>query len=346
MKKGIQSVLVAAVVMTASACSTVGVIVPVTKPAEINLKGKNEIIVNDIVPANPANPHLVQGGQILADMVRERLAESNFTIIDRNHLGSVMMELQLGASDLASPEGQAKLGKLMTGSVMVSGRMDNYEAGSDVTAEKRKCTRYEDGQEIVYPCVVYTRKAFSNVRASFNVIDIQSAQNLKTKVLTCKNTASTQATDAEPDDIDLDALREECALKVAADFAKVIAPWTQRVEAFFQKDGSLPTLEIGIKYAQAGDWNSAIANFQKAIDESASNPDIKVKAAGKAYWNMGLALEFTGKFDEAAKHVKKAYELTNDGDYLSELDNIKRMKADQAKLDQQLQDAGSSPAQQ
>jgi len=342
MKKVIQPVLIATVAVIVSACSTVGVIVPVTKPAEINLKGKNEIIVNDIVPGDPGNSDLVRGGQILADMVREGLAESNFKIIDRNHLGSIMAELQLGSSDLASPEGQAKLGKIMTGSVMVSGRMDNYDAGDKVTGEKRECTRYEGDTEIRYRCVVYTRTAGSNVRASFNVIDVASAQNLKTKVLTCKNSATTKATDAVPDEIDLDALREECARQVAADFNKVIAPWTQHLKAFFQKDGSLPTLETGIQYAQAGDWESAIANFQKAIDEAATNPKIKPKAAAYAHWNMGLALEFTGKFDEAIVHVKKAYEISNNKDYLGEIDNIKKMKADQAKLEEQQRDSGAS----
>lgn len=204
MKKVIWMVFITAI--AASACSKVGVVVPVTKPAEINLRGKNEIIVSDLTPANPWDPNLIRGGQILADMVRENLAGSNFKIIDRNHLGRIMTELQLATSDLASPEGQLKLGRLMTGSVMVTGRMDNYEAGSEVTGERQKCKRYEDGEEIVYRCVVYTRNAYSTVRASFSVIDIESSQNLKTKMLACENTAWTQATDAEPAHIDLEAL--------------------------------------------------------------------------------------------------------------------------------------------
>lgn len=340
-KKVILMVFITAI--AASACSKVGVVVPVTKPAEINLRGKNEIIVSDLTPANPWDPNLIRGGQILADMVRENLAGSNFKIIDRNHLGRIMTELQLATSDLASPEGQLKLGRLMTGSVMVTGRMDNYEAGSEVTGERQKCKRYEDGEEIVYRCVVYTRNAYSTVRASFSVIDIESSQNLKTKMLACENTAWTQATDAEPAYIDLEALIQQCALQVADDFTKVVAPWTQYERAYFQKDGSLPTLEIGIKYAQAGEWDLAIVNFQRAIDAAASNPKIKVKAAGKAYWNLGLAFEFTGRFDEAAEYVKKAYELSNDGDYLNELDRIRRMKADSARLREQLRDAESAP---
>lgn len=57
---------------------------------------------------------------------------------------------------------------------------------------------------------------------------------------------------------------------------------------------------------------------------------------------MGLAFEFTGRFDEAAEYVKKAYELSNDGDYLNELDRIRRMKADSARLREQLRDAESA----
>ena len=117
-------------------------------------------------------------------MVRENLAGSNFKIIDRNHLGRIMTELQLATSDLASPEGQLKLGRLMTGSVMVTGRMDNYEAGSEVTGEGKSATiRGRRGDRL--RCVVYTRNAYSTVRASFSVIDIESSQNLKTKMLAC-----------------------------------------------------------------------------------------------------------------------------------------------------------------
>ena len=43
MKKVILMVFITAI--AASACSKVGVVVPVTRPAEINLRGKNEIIV-------------------------------------------------------------------------------------------------------------------------------------------------------------------------------------------------------------------------------------------------------------------------------------------------------------
>ncbi len=74
-------------------CSTVGVKVPVMRPAEINLKGKKELVVGQI-SGREANK--------MSAYIKQKAVDSGyFKVIDRKHLDEVMAELELSTSDLA-----------------------------------------------------------------------------------------------------------------------------------------------------------------------------------------------------------------------------------------------------
>ena len=309
-------------------CSTVGVKVPMMRPAEINLKGKNELVVGQISGQN-ANK--------MSAYVKQKAVDSGyFKVIDRKHMDKVMAELKLSTSDLVDTNSRKKLGKLMTGSVLIMGNILDYNYTEDVSREIRECTKKVKKKVYRYQCTRYYRKGTAVVRASFDIVDIETGETLRSKALEGKRSHATSATNERPARIDSNLLLDTCMNVVATSLIRAIAPWKDVVTANFKKDGDLPMMETGISYAQAGLWNDALLQFKSAVEMADTNPDVSPKVAALAHWNLGLAYEYTAQFDDAEASIKKAFALSSDADYLRELKNIEKLKSENKKLREQL----------
>ena len=309
-------------------CSTVGVKVPVMRPAEINLKGKNELVVGQISGRN--------ADKMSAYVKQKAVNSAYFKVIDRKHLDRVMAELKLSTSDLVDNDSRKKLGKLMTGSVLIMGNILDYNYTENLSREIRECTKTVKKKVYKYNCTQYYRNGLAVVRASFDIVDIETGETLRSKALESKRNGATSAINEQPARIDGNSLLDTCMKEVATNLIRAIAPWKDVVTANFKKDGDLPMMEAGISYAQAGLWNDALLQFKSAVEMADTNPDISPKVAALAYWNLGLTYEYTAQFEDAEKCIKKAFALSSDADYLRELKNIEKLKSENKKLREQL----------
>src|ERR1700693_4643493 len=98
------------------ACGTVAVRVPVMKPAEINMAPYQNVAVGDMTGT---------GNRPMSDSLEEALVNTNrFTVVDRQHMASVMRELHLSSTDLADPNAAARLGKGVTAGALVFGDVE------------------------------------------------------------------------------------------------------------------------------------------------------------------------------------------------------------------------------
>lgn len=311
-----------------AACSTVRVQVPVMRPAEINLRGKSELVIGEL--QGPSNEKMTM-------LLKNAISDSGrFKLVNRTHLDQILAELALSQSDLADTDNQKKLGKLMSGSIMLVGTIERSDYEENVDVRDETCTKRENKKEVKYPCVRHTRTGNAQVAVGFDVIDIETAENLKAKRLTCTRSSTTQEYDNDPPRIDGEQLLESCHAQVVAEFMKAIAPWQDYVSAPFQKDSDVPMLELGISYAQRGEWKDAIQKFREGVEFAGSQPGLAAETVAKAHWDLGLAYEYTFQFDEAEAEVKKAYDMSGNDDYLSELNNIKRLREERRKLLEQL----------
>lgn len=325
-RTGAQLAMALAVVMVS--CSTVKVRVPVMRPAEINLRGKTELVIGSIY-----GPDHYELTNILKDAIS---SSGRFKLVDRQNLDKVMAELQLSQSDLADGESRKKLGKLMTGSIMLIGNVEQSDYQETVDTKKDTCTKTEDKKTVKYPCTKITRRGTAKVVTNFDVIDVETGENLKPKRLTCQKNAVRRETDGNPPRIDGDSMVDQCRREVVAEFMKAIAPWHDYVDAPFLKDGDIPMLEMGINYAQRGEWDEAIKKFREAVELTNKQPGLAADVVAKGHWNLGLSYQYTFQFEKAREEVKRAFDMTGNKDFLRELDNIKRLEAEQAKLQEQL----------
>lgn len=305
-----------------SGCSTVKVPMQVTHPAEICMNKYKQVAIGDI------SGNL---GQSFGDGIKNELVENDrFTVVDRSRMNQIMAELNLSQSDLSESKNRLKLGKMMCASAMISGHVDgNYK--ENLTYETRKCGDEESGY---YKCRYYTRTGKYKTNGSIDVIDIETGQIIRSKVLNASSSDSNScySSDGKPAPIDKDALSSSALSDNLATFLKSIAPWTEILQVPFVKDGDIPDLERGINQIKIGDNEKAIETFSRAAKSAETNPEIDPETIAKAYFNIGLTQCFTCNHDAAIDAFKKAYSLDPDDDYLKWVKTAKAHKSEYKKL--------------
>ncbi len=102
--------------------------VPVTRPAEINLRGINKIAIGEING---------NGGQTVSDLLTSKLFESGkFEVLDRAHLDRIMREHSLNLSGAVDEKSAAELGKLVGAAVLVFGNMSTFKYEQQSSVDK------------------------------------------------------------------------------------------------------------------------------------------------------------------------------------------------------------------
>lgn len=304
-------------------CARMEVPIPVMHPAEINLQGRDQVKIDRVSG---------RGGREMEAHIREILGRSpTIKLVDATIQGPI-----IGYQPPTPAPGQKQSGGL----IVVRGDVLEYDYDEHMSRTMTTCTRrvkrnnkYVDEQ---YGCPHYTRTGRVRVRAAFQVIDGETGQVIRPKSVACEDREQTQATDSTPSYIDGEDMLIKCAQKAAFDFTKTISPWVEDVKAGFYKDDALPMLEKGIELARLGQWDQAISLFKQGVAAAAADPTIKPKAAARAHWDLGLAYEYTGRFDEAYFEIRKAYELTSEPEYGQELRNVNKMRHEKEELDKQL----------
>lgn len=312
----------------ATGCGTVHVAVPVQRPAEINMAKFKDVLI-----------YRIDGnrGNAFADGLKERLISSGrFNVVDRTSMQPILTELQLSQSDLAQSDKAAKVASIQTASAMIKGRVDgSYD--EKVTYSDQRVYR-DKNDKVGYNVRTYTRTGTVNTGGSIDVIDVVTSKVLKSMNQGNRCQAQTSAErDPRPEAIDRNGLFSACTSKNLDAFMKAISPWTEYVRAPFRTDGDIPMLEAGVNKAKVGDMPGAADTFQEAAKSAEMNPKIKPKTIAKAYFNMGLANQYSDRHDKAMEAFNKAYSLDPSADCAEQMAICKRLRAEKAKLDEQNQ---------
>ena len=338
-----KNLLAAAALALLAACSTTRVIkVQIVHPAEVNLSGS--------VAITQLNGD--HGGQI-ATLLEEKLLETGgrFQVIDRSHMGAVMNELKLSASDLSQSNNAVKLGKLMTASAIISADIqDKYKE------EPRRRT-FTDNQGRTHTSTSWEGEAY--VRADFKIVDVTTGQLLLARVLESRKTwsggpgpalgALLGAQDTQGARPDREKLESEARGEVVARLVAAVAPRKEYGQAEFETDSAIPQLDGGIGWASRGEWKKAQDSFNDGVHAAENNPGISSKTLAKGYLDAGLAYVFAGDYDSGIKLLSKAYDLSQDSKVLDRIDQAKQLQADASKYAAQTaapapSDAPAAPA--
>lgn len=282
--------------------------VPITRPAEINLSQFDKIAVGDI-----------EGnvGFLLAGDLTTRLFESSyFEILDREHLNRIMAEHSLNLSGAVGSHTAAEVGKIIGSSALIFGHSD---AGFNYNRHIGKEYKNKDGSIYRY----YHIDTIAKLKTNLRVVDLMTGKIVAIKSFNKDKKDQRRARDKWPKRPDTDAMLSNMITATINDFMKMIAPYNDYVLVTFANT-SQPDADAGIAAAKNGDWRTALIRFQMACQK---NP----KESGNWY-NLGLGYLYNYKYEKALEALKNAYALSPEQDYLTEMDNVKQLKAEQDAL--------------
>lgn len=298
------------------ACSTVAVRVPVMKPAEINMAPYSSVALGGMTG---------NGDRPMTGLLEEALVATNrFAVVDRSHMDKVLRELQLSSTDLADPSKAAKLGQVVTAGALIFG--DVNETYHEVPSSER--IKDDKGKETTL------HKLYGQLvlRATFKIVDVSTGRLVIAKTYEEKRDDTNRGVNRQPDPIDRASLEQGARSAVLDRFMRAIVPHQEFMTANFVKEDKIPQLEGGIGWAERGEWKKAQDTFNAAAQDAEKNTKLDAKTIAKCYWNLGLSYEYAGDYAKANDMINKAFTLSNDRDMLGELDNIKRLQADAARL--------------
>jgi tetratricopeptide (TPR) repeat protein len=286
------------------------------KPAEINMAPYSSVALGGMTG---------NGDRPMTGLLEEALVATNrFAVVDRSHMDKVLRELQLSSTDLADPSKAAKLGQVVTAGALIFG--DVNETYREVPSSER--IKDDKGKETTL------HKLYGQLvlRATFKIVDVSTGRLVIAKTYEEKRDDTNRGLNRQPEPIDRDSLERGARSAVLDRFMRAIVPHQEFMTANFVKEDKIPQLEGGIGWAERGEWKKAQDTFNAAAQDAEKNTKLDAKTIAKCYWNLGLSYEYAGDYAKANDMINKAYTLSNDRDMLGELDNIKRLQADAARL--------------
>jgi len=308
--------LVALFLAGGAGCAGNAIKVPVTMPAEIDLKGIRSIAMGEIDG---------RGGLDLYDALETQLTScGRFEVVDRQHLEEVMKEKSLSLSGAIDPATATEIGRLLGASALIFGRVSRFDYAENVTNHGWKDKQGK-------PHVSYTRTGTFTESVTLQVTDLTTGMILTKVPLDSHHERSENATDDQPAGIDRDGLTEQCRTEIVTAFMRKIAPYQTVVQVSFKSSKESPELESGINYAKAGDAEKARQVFGQAVSDHPADP--------LALFDYAVACELCGRFEEALASYEKAYVALPRQFILEARRRCDKRQADEQRLRQQQQDA-------
>ncbi len=107
-----------------------------------------------------------------------------------------------------------------------------------------------------------------------------------------------------------------------------ITPHTDYVTVSFAKnDQKLPETDRGFDFARSGLWAEAAEQFNAAVKRFPRNQG--------SWWNLGLAYEYSYRFDDAEAAFKEAMKIGRCDKCSWEIHNVRTLAEDMRKLQDQ-----------
>ncbi|MCR4316576.1 MAG: tetratricopeptide repeat protein [Planctomycetes bacterium] len=317
-------------------CAWTQIQTTVTHPAEINLGPWKKIAVWGINGPD---------GSTFASQLSSALAQTGrFEVVDSGTMERLIRDRGLTSSEALFSNENVEWGELLVASAVLEGDTRIPQPFEDLT--------YED---IVIPIIDpvtnqiqnitqrhYTRVAEVSIEVTFKITDYNKGSIIHSKAFTAERRREETSVDAEPASINTETMLRECRYDVVQKFMQSIAPWDERINVLlFQGDGtfelfgSFPEWDLGIKFAANGQWQDALHSFNEALTryQGENAPDSHLVA--RAWYNVGVAQEYLGFFDEALGAFTEANKAEASDTFFEERKHCEQLKLDAERLAEQ-----------
>ena len=300
-------------------CGSTMIVVPVMRPAEVNL-GKIKKIAVGRVSGEAAR-------DVEDDLIGQLIESQTFDVLDRSNLDKIIREYSLSMSELIDEKTALQLGNLLGTAALIFARVADHRYGEQVLEGEP----YKDKEGRTH--VRYTREGKARVTINFRITDLTTGRFVFSRDITHTALGQTSAVDGRPARIDDEDLLKSARRSVVQQFVRRISPYWEHVNVRLLTDSELPELESGISFAKIREWDKAIEVFKSAGEKYVGH-----ESRHKAFYNLGVAYEYSTRFEEAVAALQRAHELDPDDDYLAEIESCRRREREYKKLQEQLRE--------
>lgn len=292
-------------------CAVARVEVPLIRPAEINTTKFKRVYVGDFKNATSLpNP----SGQIEFALTQALQATNKFEVLDKEAYETFVKSSKSKTDDV----------------LVINGTVSQYKGGEEVTQGKPYTNK--EGKTFVD----YTRTAGIVFGTQFKVSQASNAHVIGTREITKNASTSRTATNAQPPYIDMEDLVRGAQNDVVIEFLKKILPYREIVTVELYKDEGMPELEQGINAAKRGEWEAAITLFSGATEKYKA---VKPEQQAAAFYDLGIAHQFSYRFADAKKAFSKALTLDDrPAQYKNALNECALRESEYKKLKEQQSD--------
>lgn len=279
------------------------------EPAEVNMAGREVIVVKPIVG---------RGGDVITSRLREALQRSNFELVDREDeaLGIIGKEHTLGGGSPQLIHGATALyGKVVVHNASQNTRQVNYM----VNGVNR--TGYQTSVTV-------------NLEVSMNVTDLKTSKNIATSSVRVQKNGQTDIT-PHPVAADPANIFDEAYSEAVDQFMKKIAVHDVWVNVHLTKVEGLPQNQAGVTSFLAGDYTNAAASFDEAIEASKSMPQLSASDRANILHHAGLAHEWLYQYAVAMDRYNAAVKMNPNSNYANSIARCQRRIRQNQELENQ-----------
>jgi curli biogenesis system outer membrane secretion channel CsgG len=317
------------------------VFVNVTKPAVYDVSDVKRLAILDF-----NGPPKV--GESVASQFTNRLWKAQyFKIMERRELQKILDEHALQMSGIINDSTAVEFGKILGVDALIIGDILSYEVedkrGTEKVKEKVWKGDYEKDEKgnFIYEKTLFGKakkkkyeevfvdkqyiQRSGNVSISFRLVSVETGEiragDTKSRTYSQKFFPEKSGQLPSPQSI-LTQLTEG----VIEQFIPLITPYTVRVSKTFEEDND--AVDLGIEYAQKNLWDRAMKIWQDELGRDPQNT--------AAMYNLGLAYEVMGDFDQAEALYNKALDIEPNDLYMEALANLRQRRIEQQNLEKQL----------
>jgi hypothetical protein len=290
-------------------------------PAEINLSDYKTVGVADFEATNG------DWGRKIASRFENELIEAKvdgkpyFNLLPRAKIDQTLKDLDLPMTSPTDPKIVSQLGQLTGLDAIITGTVHLASIHEQIYSLRKPCAMLTGHLDLTVQ--------FISTRTGRVEVDKNISQQ---KVVDSCGIGS-------PGLVELNYRKEplsSLAREVAKEFVRTITPHHATLEFTLKKKDDSPgghsrqvtnLLQMGSKYAENGNWDSALEQFHQAVDLKQDSP--------AANYNLAVALEVKGELHRAKEYYQRALHLSKESDYSKGVADISDRLASQEKLKQQ-----------
>lgn len=307
------------------ACSTPPTRVPVMMPAPVNLV-QYDLVAVDHFEGEGCAPFSDQLAGSLAAAVNPLTGQPAFEVLHRRDIDRTLDQVRDRRGEWDSHT-MAMLDRWRKAEIVLKGVMQRHGVDQRVIEE-----RLQDQQGNV---LVRQRQVFTAVvEVQLEATDVAGNRTFDAVTLRGSSSSQRYLGHDTPREFDASPLLVAARAQVVQQYLERVLPHQQWLAVELYADRSFPDLQIGNGYAETGNWQAAAEAYRRALDAMTGE---QAKHRYKGLFNLGVAYEFSDRFDAAREALEEAYALGQDRKILAELrrvaareDEVQRLRAQSA----------------